>query len=168
MKICIITSTGGHLTQVLSVLDAFGSNDNILIIHDFPSVKKSDFPEFKKQYRLKVLFNYSLPVRFLSKKPLWLGCYITLLYNLFEIIYIFLKERPDIIFSTGAEIAVPAFYLGKFLFGARLIFLESITRIKDLSGTGKTVIPITDLFLVQWQEIEERYKNKVSYKGRLI
>jgi len=172
MKICITCSSGGHLTQALAVLEAFEGEDYFLVVHNFPSIKKSKFEGygFSKVYRLRVLFNYNLPLKILPKFKLLLGCYITIFFNIFEIIFIFLKERPDIIFSTGAEIAIPMFYLGKILFKTKLIFLESLTRIEDISGTGKVVMPIADLFLVQWLTLKEKYKNqnKILYKGSLV
>jgi UDP-N-acetylglucosamine:LPS N-acetylglucosamine transferase len=78
-----------------------------------------------------------------------------------------MKEKPDALFSTGSEIAIPAFYIGKFLFGAKLIFLESIARIKDISLTGKVLLPIVNLFLVQWEELLHKYK-KAKFWGRVI
>ena len=42
------------------------------------------------------------------------------------------RERPDVILSTGAALAVPFFLAGK-LCGARLVFVESLTRTTSLS-----------------------------------
>ncbi len=61
------------------------------------------------------------------------------------------KERPNLIISTGAAVAVPFFYLGK-LFGAKLIYIEVFDRIDKPTLTGKMVYPIVDEFIVQWEE----------------
>jgi UDP-N-acetylglucosamine:LPS N-acetylglucosamine transferase len=167
MKIGIASSAGGHLTQALSVLETFHGHECFLILQDFPTVEKFNPDQFIRTYHLRVLFNYGLGIKITPNQIIWLGVYITLLENMFEIIKIFMKEKPDIIFSTGSEIAIPAFYIGKFLFGAKLIFLESIARIKDISLTGKVVIPIVDLFLVQWEELSRKYK-KAKFWGRVI
>jgi UDP-N-acetylglucosamine:LPS N-acetylglucosamine transferase len=167
MKIGIICSAGGHLTQALSVLDTFQGQDCFLVLQNFPTVKKFNPPQFTKTYHLRILFDYSLGVKISPNQIIWLGMYITLLENAIEIIKIFAKEKPDVLFSTGSEIAIPAFYIGKFLFGAKLIFLESIARIKDISLTGKVVMPIVDLFLVQWEELARKYK-KATFWGRVI
>jgi UDP-N-acetylglucosamine:LPS N-acetylglucosamine transferase len=167
MKIGIVCSPGGHLTEALSVLEAFQGHDCFLAIQDFPTVKKFNPPQFKKTYHLRLLFNYGLGIRIGPSRYLWLGVYLTLLSNMVELIRIFAREKPDVLFSTGAEIAIPAFYIGKFLFGAKLLFLESITRIKDISLGGKTILPIVDLFLVQWQDLAEKYK-KAKFIGRIV
>ena len=167
MKIGVICSPGGHLTQALSVSEAFRDHDSFLVIQDFPTVKDFNPQGFRKTYHLKILFDYGLGIRVTPTDVIWLGVYLTLIENIFELIRIFIKEKPDILFSTGSEIAVPAFYIGKFLFGAKLMFLESITRIKDISGSGKFVMPITDLFLVQWEELAARFK-KARFSGRII
>jgi beta-1,4-N-acetylglucosaminyltransferase len=59
------------------------------------------------------------------------------------------RERPEAIVSTGAALAVPFFLVGK-LFGARLIYVESLTRIEGLSLAGRMVYPLADAFFVQW------------------
>jgi len=167
MKIGIICSPGGHLTQALSIREAFKGHDCFLAVQNFPTVKNFNPPEFTKTYHLRILFNYGLGLKITPSRCIWLGIYITLIENIFELINIFLKERPDAVFSTGSEIAIPAFYIAKILFGCKLIFLESITRIKDISVTGKAVMPIVDLFLVQWEDLSVKYK-KARFAGRLI
>jgi beta-1,4-N-acetylglucosaminyltransferase len=167
MKIGIACSAGGHLTQALSLLEAFRGHECFLILQNFPTVKKFNPPQFTKTYHLKILFNYALGIKITPWHTLWLGLYVTLLENTFEIIKILMKEKPDILFSTGSEIAILTFYLGKFLFGAKLIYLESVARIKDISLTGRLVMPIVNLFLVQWEELAQKYK-KAKFWGRVI
>ena len=71
------------------------------------------------------------------------------------------KERPDIIISSGAAVAVPFFYLGK-LFGAKLIYIEVFDRIDKPTLTGKLVYPIVDKFIVQWEEQKRVYKKAIN------
>jgi beta-1,4-N-acetylglucosaminyltransferase len=167
MKIGIACSAGGHLTEALSLLEAFRGHECFLILPGFPNVKEFNPPQFARTYHLKILFNYALGIKITPWHTLWLGVYITLLENTIEIIKILMKEKPDILFSTGSEIAIPSFYLGKFLFGAKLIYLECATRVKDISFTGRLLMPIVDLFLVQWEELAQKYK-KAKFWGRVI
>jgi UDP-N-acetylglucosamine:LPS N-acetylglucosamine transferase len=74
-------------------------------------------------------------------------------------------ERPDVILSTGAALAVPFFLVGK-LFGARLVFVESLTRIESLSLAGRLVYPLADAFYVQWPEATRR--KRARFVGRLL
>src|SRR6185436_10431732 len=74
-----------------------------------------------------------------------------LFLNFFIALRLLVRERPDVIISTGAGVALPFYFLGR-LFGARLIFLEVIDRIDSPTLTGRLVRPICDKFLVQWEE----------------
>lgn len=157
-KIGIITGSGGHLTEALSTLEAFKGHDVFLVVHNFPSLREIQLDEIKKIYRLRILLGYSS----------LFAVFLTAFVNLFQFIWIFWKEKPSILFSTGAEIAVPAFYVGKIFFRTKLIYQECMTRVKDLSYGGKVLYPIVDLFLVQWPDLLEKAGPKAVYGGRLI
>lgn len=51
------------------------------------------------------------------------------------------KEKPDLIISCGAAVAVPFFYIGKMM-GAKLVYIEVFDRIDKPTMTGKIVYPI--------------------------
>ncbi len=157
-KIGIVTGSGGHLTEALSIIEAFQGHDVFLVVHNFPSLREIHLDEVKRIYRLRIFLGYSS----------LLAVFLTAFVNLFQFIRIFWKEKPSILFSTGAEIAVPAFYVGKIFFRTRLIFLETLTRVKDLSYAAKVLYPIVDLFLVQWPELLKKAGPKAVYGGRLI
>lgn len=145
------------MTETLSLIEAFEGCDVSVITLDFPNMKDVALEGIREIYRIKLLFGYS--IRF--------GLPLTLLKSFFEIFWIFLNKRPHIIFSTGSEIALPGFLIGKFLFRSKVIYMECFTRIETLSGTGKVVYRFSDLFLVQWPELAAKYE-KASYEGRLI
>ena len=71
------------------------------------------------------------------------------------------KERPDLIISSGAAVAVPFFYLGK-LFGVKTIYIEVFDRIDKPTMTGKMVYPVTDRFIVQWEEMKQVYPKAIN------
>jgi len=75
------------------------------------------------------------------------------------------EERPDAILSTGAALAVPFFLAGR-LFGARLIFVESLTRTTSLSLSGRIVRPLADAFFVQWPDLAAA--KRARFAGRLL
>ncbi|EHD91122.1 oligosaccharide biosynthesis Alg14 like family protein [Streptococcus pneumoniae GA13494] len=74
------------------------------------------------------------------------------------------KERPDIIVSSGAAVAVPFFYLGK-IFGAKTVYIEVFDRIDAPTMTGKLVYPVTDRFIVQWEEMKKVYPKAINLGG---
>ncbi len=146
-KIGLICSPGGHLVEVLQLLEAF-----------------QGYPFFFLTYKEKATLNRknTYCVANLARNPL------NLIVGILKIFFIFLKERPSILFSTGAEIAIPSFYIGKFLFRTKLIYLECSAQVHSPSLTGRCVYPITDLFLVQWEPLLRHYGLKASYVGGLI
>jgi len=66
------------------------------------------------------------------------------------------RERPDVIISTGAGLAIPYFVLGR-LFGSKLVYLEVFDRIDSPTLTGRVCYPFCHLFAVQWPEQRQFY-----------
>lgn len=71
------------------------------------------------------------------------------------------KEKPDLIISSGAAVAVPFFYIGK-LFGAKCIYIEVFDRIDHSTLSGEMVYPIADKFIVQWDEMKKIYPKSIN------
>ena len=84
-----------------------------------------------------------------------------LIKNTILAIKVIKKEKPDLIISSGAAVAVPFFYIGK-IFGAKLIYIEVFDRIDKPTLTGKLVYPITDKFIVQWDEMKSVYPKAIN------
>jgi hypothetical protein len=76
-----------------------------------------------------------------------------------------LVERPRVVLTTGS-LPLALFSLACKIFGARIIWIDSISQIEGLSISGRLVRPFADLFFVQWPELA-RYRN-VRYAGELI
>ena len=57
------------------------------------------------------------------------------------------------------------FLVGK-IFGARLVFVESLTRTASLSLSGRMVRPLADAFFVQWPDLAAALG--VRFAGRLL
>ncbi len=146
-KVGLICSPGGHLVEALQLLDAFQGSPFF-------------FLTYKERSALNLKNAYY--VANLAKSPL------NSVVGVIKIFFILLKERPDILFSTGAELAIPSFFMGKFLFRAQLIYLECSAQVFEPSVTGRWVYPISDLFLVQWDALLKRYGPKAKYVGGLI
>jgi len=91
---------------------------------------------------------------------------IKVLRVLLKCLRIILKERPDVVISTGAAAGCIICFFSKLL-RAKVIWLDSITNVQRLSLSGRMVRLIADLFLVQWPELAEEYK-KSEYVGAVI
>jgi UDP-N-acetylglucosamine:LPS N-acetylglucosamine transferase len=146
-KVGLICSPGGHLVEILQLLEAF-----------------EGYPFFFLTYREKVTSNQkdTYYMDNFARNP------FSLIVGILKILLIFLKEKPKILFSTGAEIAIPSFYIGKFLFRMKLIYLECSAQVYQPSLTGRCVYPITDLFIVQWEPLLRQYGSRAKYVGGLI
>jgi beta-1,4-N-acetylglucosaminyltransferase len=86
--------------------------------------------------------------------------------NTFLAFSILKREKPNVIISTGAGLAVPFIIIGRIM-GIKTIYLESITRCEELSLSGRLSYSFASLLLVQWPELAEKYK-KTLYKGRIM
>ena len=146
MRICLVCSHGGHLTEILQLKEAFEEHETFFITYNSPRTR-----ELERKYLL----------RNIGKNPLLMACAFVATFR------ILLKERPKLIVSTGSEIAIPAFYLAK-LFRIKTIFIESWTRVVQPSGTGRIVYPVSDIFLVQWERLLAKYGKKARYEGAVV
>jgi UDP-N-acetylglucosamine:LPS N-acetylglucosamine transferase len=72
------------------------------------------------------------------------------------------SERPDLIVSDGAGVAFPFFLVGWAL-RVHTVYLEVYGRINQPTLTGKLCYPLSELFLLQWQEQAKHYP-----RGHLI
>jgi UDP-N-acetylglucosamine:LPS N-acetylglucosamine transferase len=150
MKICIACSAGGHLTEALPIIDFLEKNkSNSIILFTFKLQGKED-----KNHRIFYTIN---PKRDLLKFFKVISDSIKFLIN----------EKPKVIISTGGGFVIPLCYLGK-LFGSKIIFIETSSRITEKSLTGRSVYPIADLFFVQWKSLLKYYGKKAIYGGTLI
>lgn len=89
-----------------------------------------------------------------------------LLRNFVLAVRVMRSVKPRAIVTTGAGIAVPFCVVGR-LAGARVVYLESFTRITRPSLTGRLVAPFAHEFFVQWPELLTSYRRAV-YKGSVF
>lgn len=92
-----------------------------------------------------------------------------LLRQLVGILVILIRERPDVIVSTGAAAGFFALKAGK-LMGARTIWLDSIANAGALSLSGQKASGCADLWLTQWEHlaVSDSAKRAPEYKGSVV
>lgn len=160
MKIGISCGSGGHLSQILELMDAFDEHDTFFVI------VKSQVTEGINLNNVRFIIHPPKP-----KKLFGISLHklqLTLYYIRLSIpcLRIILVDKPDVLVGHGGEATLILFYFAK-IFRTNLIFIETVERVNELSGTGKLVYPITDLFIVQWETLKNKYENSV-YWGRII
>jgi len=146
-KVCLVGSSGGHLTH-------------LYLLKPFWEEKERFWVTFGKEDAKSILDNEKM-----------YECYFptnrnikNLIKNTFLAIKIIMKEKPKLIISSGAGVAVPFFYIGK-IFGTKTIFIEVFDRIDKPTITGKLVYPVTDIFIVQWEEMKKVYPKAINLGG---
>ncbi|KAA8453757.1 PssD/Cps14F family polysaccharide biosynthesis glycosyltransferase [Weissella paramesenteroides] len=147
MKIALVGSSGGHLTHLFLLKKFWEKEDRIWVTFD----KEDSRSILKNEKR----YNAHFPTNRNFKN---------LILNTFLAIKVLFLEKPDVIISSGAAVAVPFFYLGK-LFGAKTIYIEVFDRIDKPTLTGKLVYPVTDRFIIQWEELKKVYPKGIYLGG---
>jgi len=146
MKIALVCSHGGHLSEMLQLIEAFEGHETFFVTYDSTRTRG-----LERKYLL----------RNIGTNPLVMA------QAFLSTLIILLKEKPKLIVSTGSEIAIPAFYLARIL-QIKTVFIESWTRVDRPTGTGKIVYPVSDLFLVQWKSLLKKYGKKAKYEGAIL
>lgn len=144
MKVCLVGSSGGHLTHLYMLAPFWKDKDRFWVTFD----KEDARSLLKNEKMYKCYYPTNRNVK-------------NLIRNTLLAVRILLKEKPDLIISSGAAVAVPFFYLGK-LFGAKTIYIEVFDRIDAPTLTGKLVYPVTDKFIVQWEEMKKVYPKAIN------
>jgi len=148
-KICLVASAGGHLTQLLRLADCWQGRKVFFITTS--NVVRSELLKYGSVY----------VVGECNRQQAW-----RVFKVLFRCIGIIFRERPDIVISAGAAVGCMTCYIGK-LFGARIVWIDSITNVERISLSGRMVKWVADLFLVQWPELADE-KRSIQYLGAVI
>ncbi len=148
-KICLISSSGGHFEQLL-MLRKLEKNNDIFIVTEKTKYNKND-----KKINYYVLQVNRKEILFIFK----MFCIS------FKSLYIYFKEKPDVIISTGVLAAIPMLFIGH-IFKRKVIYIESFAKISSPTMTGKLIYKkhIADQFYVQWESMLKFYPDAI-YKG---
>ena len=144
-KVLFISSTGGHLSELMKLEPLFEKYDYKIITE---KDKTTNF--FSGKYKGKV---YYLPYCTRSKVFSYIFIFSYLILKSF---ILFIKIKPDVIVSTGTHTTVPMCYFAK-IFRRKVVYIETYANITKKTLSGKIVYPISDLFIVQWEEMKRLY-----------
>ncbi|WP_435315033.1 PssD/Cps14F family polysaccharide biosynthesis glycosyltransferase [Cellulophaga fucicola] len=152
-KILLISSLGGHLEQLLSLKDVIGNYESYIVTEKNESTEK-----LRNKYK-----NISF-LPYISRKNIFV-----FIYNYFKCFYIsfkiFLSISPDVIVTTGSASVIPMCLFSK-LFGKKVIFIETFSRISSKTLTGRFCYYFADVFIIQWEELKDKYPNSI-YLGSI-
>lgn len=149
MKICLVCSSGGHFFELYSLNSLWAKHDHFWVTFEREDTKCLLGGE--KVYWAAAPTNRNIK---------------NLVRNSYLAARVIARERPTVVISTGAGVALPFLYFGRLL-GLQTIYIESLARITDLSLTGRLVYPVVKEFLVQWPELAERYR-RARFRGQVV
>ncbi|MEL6326002.1 MAG: UDP-N-acetylglucosamine--LPS N-acetylglucosamine transferase [Cyanobacteria bacterium J06626_23] len=139
MKILLVCSSGGHFDALFQLQAFWGGHDRCWIT--FRSASTESRLTEEKAYWAYHPTNRNIP---------------NLIRNIGLAWQVLKRERPDLVLSTGAGVAVPFLAIAKIM-GIQTAFVESITRVTQLSLSARLVLPFLDVLYVHWPHLATRY-----------
>ncbi len=148
-KVCFAASTGGHFEQLLMLKPLMDKYDSFILAE-------------KTQYKIETKGIKIYYLKQVNRKEK--TCYLKLLINAFISLFIFIKERPDVVICTGVLAMIPMCLLAK-LFRKKLIYIESFAKVNSPTESGKLLYKYADRFYVQWESMKEIYPDAIYLGG---
>ena len=153
VKICVGASAGGHMSQLMKLL---GASENwperpSSYITTLPQLAEK-FEQFGPTYVIRECGRLSNPVK--------TGAVFL------EALSIVFKERPDVVITTGSG-SLALVCISAKLLGAKVVWIDSIANVEKFSMSGAMVRLFADLFLTQWPQLAQKYRN-AEYVGTLL
>lgn len=146
-KVLFISSTGGHLNELLQLKSLFNSHSYLLVTE-----KDKSTISLKDKYNVKYLI-------YGTRKNLF-TYFFKFIFNFIKSFIIFMKFKPDVIITTGAHTCVPMLFIAK-LFKKKSIYIETMANRKTKTMTGKIVEKWVTYFVVQWEDMKNLYEDSV-------
>ena len=150
-RVLFISSTGGHLNELLQLTPLINKYDSYLITE-----------KTKSNLSLKNKYNNVKYLIYGTKKNK-IKYILKFSTNIIISFWYYLRMRPNVIITTGTHTAVPMCYIGK-LFGSKIIFIETFANSETKTVSGQLVYPIADTFIVQWESMLKLYP-KAKFGG---
>ena len=145
----LVCSTGGHLLQLVALREAWKEHSHVWVTFD-----KSDARSLLAGERVVHAYgptNRNVP---------------NLLRNLGLAWRVLRRVRPRTIVTTGAGVAVPFAWIGRAL-GARVVYVESFTRIEGPSLSCRLIAPVASRVYAQWPELTKALP-RARYVGNVF
>ena len=139
-KILAVSSGGGHWVELMRIVPAFEGGDVA-------------FVTVNREYRNEVPHHRFHAVNDATRWNKFAAAMMAL-----RILLILLRERPDVVVTTGAAPGYFALRFGKML-GAKTIWLDSIANVDELSMSGRIAGKYADLWLTQWRHLAKPADN---------
>jgi len=148
-KLCFAASSGGHFEQILMLKPLMKKYDSILITEK--TAYNTEIKDVKTYYLYQT-----------NRKEIWFP--FEMIGNLFRSLYILIKEKPDVVITTGVLAMIPLCLLAK-LSRKKLIYIESFAKVTTPTETGRLMYRFADQFYVQWPQMKAVYPESIYLGG---
>ncbi|OAJ39220.1 hypothetical protein BDEG_23083 [Batrachochytrium dendrobatidis JEL423] len=178
-SICIILGSGGHTMEMMEILkdidcQHFSPRHYIIASTDQTSEGKVILHEqqIQSQTGKNQIYTISKISRSRQVNQPWISSIFSTLWAAWFSLMIFYRLYPDLILCNGPGTCVPIACIARLtqLLGisrARVMYVESLARVSDLSLSGKILYNIVDKFIIQWPQLKTKYPKSI-YVGRLV
>jgi hypothetical protein len=148
-SILLVCSCGGHLLQLMGLREAWEPFPRVWVTFDKPDARSLLAGE-------QVVYGHGPTNRNIPN----------LLRNLRLAARLLRRVRPSLVLTTGAGLAVPFAWIA-YLRRIPVVYVESLTRIEQLSTSGRMIAPVAERLYVQWPELADRVRD-ARYVGQLL
>ena len=146
-RLLLVASGGGHWVELLRLRDGWRGKDVAYVT-------------VQADYEAQVPGARFYCVRDATRWSRW-----GLLQMVAQVAWVVLRERPDVVISSGALPGLVALRVGKWL-GARTLWIDSIANVESLSLSGQRALRFADLHLTQWQHLQSG--SGATYRGAVL
>ena len=159
-RLLAVASSGGHWVQLMRLRPAWRDCDVAYLTTE---------ASYGRQLEDEAAHDGIPPPRFYTAQSANRWQKLRLLRQLSTIFRIILKERPDVVVTTGAAPGYFAIRIAK-LIGARTIWIDSIANGEGVSLAGKLAARHSDVWLTQWESLagRETADRRPDYWGAVL
>lgn len=171
--ICI--GSGGHTAEMMRILKKMSPekySPRMYILASDDTTSEVKVLNYEKELNLQQT-EYSLCKIYRSRKvgQSYVASIFTTLYALYTSVPVVFRFRPQVIVCNGPGTCVPICAIAVFmrclcLIDCKIVFVESVCRVKSLSLSGRILMRVADVFAVQWEELSNIHSNAL-YFGKL-
>lgn len=148
-KICFAASSGGHFEQIMMLEPLMDKYECFIV------TEKTKYHVNSKGHQIYYMHQIN---RKQYLHTLWMAL------NSLKSILIFIKERPDIVITTGVLAMIPLCLFAKMM-RRKLVYIESFAKISTPTATGKFLYRYADRFYVQWKDMLTYYPHAIFLGG---
>jgi len=146
-KILAIASGGGHWIELLRLQPAFSGSDVAYV------TVQRDYAADVPGHRFHVIHDATR----------WSKASMLMMAG--QLLLVMLRERPDVVVTTGAAPGYFAIRFGRWL-GAKTVWVDSIANVEELSLSGRMAGKYADLWLTQWEHLSGT--DHLEYAGAVL